>query len=107
MPLMAPGILIQKVISGTMFMRITPNPISSPQITNAIIAPDDQQITYTSFNKVSTITQAQQTVNYSFVYGADEQRRSMTHTENGSTVATYYYFGRNEVEGKRRYHQAV
>ncbi|MCK9207461.1 MAG: FG-GAP-like repeat-containing protein, partial [Salinivirgaceae bacterium] len=71
------------------------------QVTEIAYAPIGlvkQDINYTTFNKVSSITQGT-TTNYSISYGSNEQRKKMVLTATGGTTTTYY-FGRNEVEIK-------
>lgn len=55
----------------------------------------EQDIEYTTFNKVNSITQG--IAKYSFTYGIDNQRRKMVYTKNGVPESTTYYFDMNEI----------
>jgi RHS repeat-associated protein len=73
-----------------------------PRITPAVYQ-EEQQITYNSFNKVSTISQEAATgsnlpVEISFAYGVDEQRIEMEITENHTSINHTYYIGSAGME---------
>jgi RHS repeat-associated protein len=52
-----------------------------------------QDITYTKFNKISTLTHTSPSLTklLTFTYGPDEQRVTTVYTENSSTVKTKYF----------------
>jgi len=49
----------------------------------------DQDVTYNSFQKVSTITENDTTA--TFLYNADQQRAKMFIADNGTTILTRWY----------------
>lgn len=55
------------------------------------IPPDDQNITYTPFNKVESITEGFRELQ--FTYGAEHTRKIAEYSENNHTVWTKYYSG--------------
>lgn len=64
--------------------------------------PLNQKITYTDFDKVSTITDTLtdgSTKKIEFTYGVDRQRRKSVYTDDSGTV-TKYYFGDYEEENR-------
>lgn len=54
----------------------------------------NQNVTYTSFNKVNQISQGSSS--YEIVYGPDEARKKSTSWENGFKTKTKYYLGNYE-----------
>jgi len=58
----------------------------------------DQSITYTSFNKIKTISQGGYVI--TFWYGPDKQRCKMEVKLNGTEEYTRYYFGNYEIVEK-------
>ena len=55
----------------------------------------DLNVTYTDFKKIASLTEASKS--YSITYGVDQQRRTSTYTNNGTTL-TRYYLGDYEEE---------
>ncbi|MFV0269473.1 MAG: RHS repeat domain-containing protein, partial [Draconibacterium sp.] len=60
------------------------------------IADDTQNITYTDFGKVKTVSEGNKSLGIS--YGVDRQRTKSVFTENGSTTLTRYYLGGYEED---------
>ena len=59
----------------------------------SVISPDQQNITYTSFNKVKTITEGDN--NLDLGYGAEHQRIKTVLKNNGNLVKTKFFIGGN------------
>ncbi len=72
-----------------------PHALTNIENTGGIVSPLDQDITYTAFNKVETITE-NNTVAV-FKYGPDQERRKMTIEGSGTTI-TRIYIGNYEKE---------
>ena len=60
------------------------------------ITDDVQTITYTAFNKIETVSQANDS--YRIVYGLDDQRIKTIYSYDDTEKLTRYYFGSFEVE---------
>lgn len=56
-----------------------------------VIPLTDQTATYTSFEKVSTLTEGSYSA--AFIYNSDNQRAKMTVTQSGNTILTRWYIG--------------
>ena len=74
-----------------------PNALTSMQELNDYL-PNYQNITYTSFNKVKSITQElenENTINLDIIYGIDDQRRQTVFTNSADPYSkvTRYFFG--------------
>ncbi len=68
--------------------------------------PNNQNITYTYFNKAKLITQGNYT--YQYTYGIDHQRRKTVYKEGSTVKRTKYYLGNYEKvideNGTKEYH---
>ncbi|MDP3643923.1 MAG: RHS repeat-associated core domain-containing protein [Bacteroidota bacterium] len=56
----------------------------------------DQTATYTSFEKVSTLTEG--VYSATFIYNSDNQRAKMTVTQSGNTILTRWYIGNSYIK---------
>ena len=59
--------------------------------------PPEQDITYTYFNKVESISQDDGYYTYDYTYGLDKQRRKTVYKEDGNTIRTKRYLGNYEI----------
>jgi len=63
--------------------------------TTAVIPSTNQTATYTSFEKVSTLTEGVYTA--AFIYNADQQRAKMDVTQSGTNILTRFYAGSSDM----------
>ena len=61
-----------------------------------VIPTTSQTATYTSFEKVSTLTEGVNSA--AFIYNSDNQRAKMTVTQNGNTILTRWYIGSSDIK---------
>jgi len=90
----ATGNITSKTDAGTYVYNNTAMPYRLSKITDAPLAyAKNQNIGYTSFEKVSTIAEDANTYTADFVYNADYERAKMTVRNSGTTFLTRTYIG--------------
>jgi hypothetical protein len=92
------GNITLKSDAGTMQYNITGKPyqLSCVDPSTGLIPSLPQTITYTSFEKISTVTENGYTA--SFLYNPDQERARMTVTQNGNGVMTRWYSGGSYIK---------
>ncbi|MCF8379284.1 MAG: hypothetical protein K9H49_06890 [Bacteroidales bacterium] len=88
-----------------------PHALTSIGDLNTAYLPSDQTISYTNFNKVSSISQMDENgdpINLTYTYGLDRQRIKTVFTRDAVTEKTKYFLGDYEEvttsSGTKKYH---
>lgn len=74
----------------------SPYALTNLQSSTGVISPTDQTATYTSFEKVSQLTQGAYSA--TLLYNSGSQRAKMTVTQGGSAILTRWYVGNGYVK---------
>ncbi|WP_423129757.1 RHS repeat-associated core domain-containing protein [Gaoshiqia sp. Z1-71] len=100
------GNILKKTDAGTYMYPSGETGVSALYDSPGTLSSLRQNLTYTSFNKVATITQGTYTAE--ITYGVSQERCKMVVKKDGATVLTRYYTGNYELEvtpaGSRRIH---
>jgi RHS repeat-associated protein len=92
------NILSKSQIGNYTYGGPRPHAVTSVTNPNGLISTTTQRVTYTSFNKVDSIIQAN--LVYTVTYGKDDQRTISKLFDNGTLQKTVYYVGDYEKEVK-------
>ena len=73
-----------------------PYALTGVSSSTGVIPTTDQTATYTSFEKVNTLTEGVNSA--AFIYNSDNQRAKMTVTQSGNTILTRWYIGSSDIK---------